>query len=98
MNGNNSVYLEQMYENWRNDRKSVHSSWDAYFTNVENGVSNEQAFQLPPNQGSGTGTQGQSGQDDANKAAQDSLRLRELLESYCRRGHEIANVDPLREQ
>ena len=54
LNGTNSVYLEQMYDNWVKDKSSVHPSWDAYFSNVTSGLTGEQAFVLPP-------TLGQSG-------------------------------------
>lgn len=46
MNGSSSVYIEQMYENWRQDPGSVHASWDAYFRNVEAGAAPGQAFQV----------------------------------------------------
>ena len=31
LSGTASVYLEEMYEAWAQDPKSVHASWDAYF-------------------------------------------------------------------
>jgi 2-oxoglutarate dehydrogenase E1 component len=37
-NGTSSAYFDQMYESWRNDPNSVHSSWRAYFENVEGGA------------------------------------------------------------
>lgn len=48
MTGTSSVYIEQMYNQWKKDRNSVHTSWDHYFTNLDNGVSNENSFQSPP--------------------------------------------------
>lgn len=102
LNGNNSVYLEQMYENWLKDQNSVHVSWNAYFTNLENGISNEQAFQLPPTLGQtieiqpGTERKLDPAVSDAIAAAKNSLRVRELIQSYMKRGHERADVDPLR--
>lgn len=35
MNGTSTVYIEQMYEAWRQSPASVHPSWNAYFQNVE---------------------------------------------------------------
>ncbi|KHN76853.1 2-oxoglutarate dehydrogenase, mitochondrial [Toxocara canis] len=32
------VYAQQMYEAWQRDPQSVHSSWDIYFRNSENGT------------------------------------------------------------
>lgn len=37
-----------MYDAWQEDPKSVHSSWDAYFRNVEAGAGPGQAFQAAP--------------------------------------------------
>lgn len=46
--GDSCPYIERMFESWKKDSKSVHSSWDAYFTNVSKGVPPGQAFVLPP--------------------------------------------------
>ncbi|WKY03571.1 hypothetical protein Q1695_004935 [Nippostrongylus brasiliensis] len=48
MNATSSVYIEQMYDAWKEDPKSVHASWDAYFRNVEGGAAPGQAYQAPP--------------------------------------------------
>ncbi|ETN77778.1 oxoglutarate dehydrogenase (succinyl-transferring), E1 component [Necator americanus] len=48
MNATSSIYIEQMYDAWRADPKSVHASWDAYFRNVEGGAAPGQAYQAPP--------------------------------------------------
>lgn len=48
LGGTNSVYIEQMHENWSKNRSSVHASWDAFFTNVERGIAPGQAFASPP--------------------------------------------------
>lgn len=99
MNGTNSVYLEQMYDNWVRDKKSVHASWDAYFSNVTNGLSADQAFTLPPTlaQGSTVGTPlprtGTSG--DIQRSITDSMKVFMLIKAYQRRGHELSDLDPL---
>jgi len=38
LSGTNSVYMEQLYEMWREDKKSVMAEWDVYFENVEEGL------------------------------------------------------------
>ncbi|KAK6029225.1 putative oxoglutarate dehydrogenase, E1 component [Ostertagia ostertagi] len=48
MNATSSMYIEQMYDAWKADPKSVHASWDAYFRNVEGGAAPGQAYQAPP--------------------------------------------------
>ncbi len=47
-NGTNTYYAEEMYRHWRQDPKSVHASWDVYFSGLENGLPSTQAFQTPP--------------------------------------------------
>lgn len=48
-NGTNAYYVEEMYRLWRQDPKSVHVSWNVYFTGMDKkGLSSPQAFQPPP--------------------------------------------------
>lgn len=47
-NGTNAYYAEEMYRHWRQDPKSVHVSWDVYFSGLDKGLSSSQAFQPPP--------------------------------------------------
>lgn len=37
MSGSNSVYVEEMYRAWLENKESVHKSWDVYFTALESG-------------------------------------------------------------
>jgi hypothetical protein len=48
INGTSGIYVERMFENWKKDPKSVHISWDIYFSNIENGKDVLEAFQSPP--------------------------------------------------
>jgi len=47
-NGTNAYYAEEMYRHWRQDPKSVHASWDAYFSGLDKGIPSQNAFQPPP--------------------------------------------------
>ena len=47
-NGTNAYYVEEMYRHWRQDPKSVHASWDVYFSGMDKGLPSHQAFQPPP--------------------------------------------------
>lgn len=47
-NGTNTYYAEQMYRYWRQDPKSVHASWDVYFSGLDKGLPSAYAFQPPP--------------------------------------------------
>ena len=43
LSATNSSYVDEMYESWARDPKSVHASWDAYFRGA--------GFQAPPGLG-----------------------------------------------
>ena len=47
-NGTNTYYAEEMYRLWRQDPKSVHASWDVYFSGMDKGLPSYKAFQPPP--------------------------------------------------
>lgn len=102
LNGENAAYVDQMYTNWKADRNSVHASWDAYFTNVEQGVDPNLAFSAPPNLGtSGPGSphvivvnQG-APQVAAGGSSDAQEKLTRLFMKYRDLGHEIARVNPL---
>ena len=46
LSGTSGAYVEEMYEAWAFDPKSVHASWDAYFRGG--------AYQAPPSLGAST--------------------------------------------
>jgi len=104
LTGTSSSYVEDMYEAWCYDPKSVHASWDAYFrggayqaapTLGSGTISNEVslASMLPGlvGQGSALGATGAPSSQiiDAHLAVQGTIR------SYQVRGHLAANIDPL---
>lgn len=47
-NGTNAYYADEMYRLWKHDPKSVHPSWDVYFSGLDKGLTSSQAFQPPP--------------------------------------------------
>ncbi|WFD21465.1 oxoglutarate dehydrogenase (succinyl-transferring) [Malassezia equina] len=91
---NNSYYAEEMYRRWKEDRTSVHSSWDVYFSGMDAGIPSQQAFTPAPSQLSmpGTGTVTEPGTHPAN----DYLKLQLLVRAFQVQGHTIAKIDPLR--
>lgn len=48
LKGSSRIYIEKMQEQWKKDPKSVHVSWDIYFSSIEKGIDFESAFQSPP--------------------------------------------------
>ena len=93
LSGSNCIYLEQMYDNWSKDRLSVHPAWDTYFSNLSKGISGPTLQPLAPDiqQSVDYGAS-----IDVKQKIRDSLRVFLLIKSYMRRGHEIAEIDPLR--
>ncbi|PAV17318.1 2-oxoglutarate dehydrogenase complex E1 component mitochondrial precursor [Pyrrhoderma noxium] len=94
-NGTNAYYVEEMYRHWRQDPKSVHASWDAYFSGMDRGLSSPQAFQPPPTLlpqpiGSAPAL-------DVGRGAKldDHLKVQLLVRAYQVRGHHVADLDPL---
>jgi 2-oxoglutarate dehydrogenase E1 component len=96
-NGTNNYYAQEMYRSWKEDPKSVHASWNAYFSGLDKGLDSDQAFQPPPNLlnmpvpvGGAPTLHVQGGQD-----LTDHLKVQLLVRAYQVRGHHIANLDPL---
>ena len=94
------MYVEQMYDAWRTDPKSVHASWAAYFSNLEAGVDPAHSFVAPPAVAGSVGSKVPGAASAASAAGgapmvSDSLGLAYLIKAYQVRGHEQANLDPL---
>ncbi|VDM40226.1 unnamed protein product [Toxocara canis] len=93
------VYAQQMYEAWQRDPQSVHSSWDIYFRNSENGTAD-----LPSSSkivehraapfADEIGALARSW-DASLKDINDHLKIQLLIDSFQTRGHYIADLDPL---
>ena len=49
VNGTSAVYVDGLYEQWKEDPSSVHVSWAAYFNNIEGEAA--EPFQAPPTLG-----------------------------------------------
>ncbi|KAF7291641.1 2-oxoglutarate dehydrogenase E1 component [Mycena chlorophos] len=91
-NGTNAYYAEEMYRHWRQDPKSVHVSWDVYFSGLDKGLTSAQAFQPPPlvpADGAPALHAGGGGELD------DHLKAQLLVRAYQVRGHHVADLDPL---
>ena len=98
LQSNNSLYIEQMYNNWASDPKSVHASWDAYFRNVSAGVDPKQAFVHPEQ------LQGQSWIRDQAQTTNGTEKqeysdivnvLTDAIKQFRKFGHYKAQADPL---
>ncbi|QEL63255.1 2-oxoglutarate dehydrogenase, mitochondrial [Candidozyma auris] len=96
---NNSNYIEEMYEAWRQDPKSVHVSWDAYFKNLDSGVAPSAAFSAPPTliptPAGGAGVGFDPGAGGHSEDVVTHLKVQLLVRAYQVRGHQKAKIDPL---
>lgn len=99
LQSNNSNYIEEMYEAWRQDPKSVHVSWDAYFKNLDGGVPTASAFVAPPTlvptPAGGAGVGFNPGNEVHSEDVVTHLKVQLLVRAYQVRGHQKAKTDPL---
>ncbi|GLH08553.1 Probable 2-oxoglutarate dehydrogenase E1 component DHKTD1 homolog, mitochondrial [Gryllus bimaculatus] len=110
LNGSSSAYVEEMYNAWLADPKSVHVSWDSFFRNSSAGAAPGQAYQAPPSLAEpgrnqlpitslapllgAAGAPALGGQVN-EKVIDDHLAVQAIIRSYQIRGHHIAKLDPL---
>jgi 2-oxoglutarate dehydrogenase E1 component len=97
LNGSNSVYVEQMYDSWKTDPKSVHISWASYFQNLDAGVDIEASFTALPSVAGSVGSSSTANMTPApaSPMVSDSLGISYLIRAYQQNGHEMANLCPL---
>ncbi|XP_026293460.1 2-oxoglutarate dehydrogenase complex component E1 isoform X2 [Frankliniella occidentalis] len=108
LNGSSSAYVEEMYNAWLADPKSVHVSWDSFFRNSAGGAAPGQAYQSPPSLAQPGRNQvpissivphlgggGGLPSQVSEKLIDDHLSVQGLIRSYQIRGHHIAQLDPL---
>ncbi|KAK6377086.1 2-oxoglutarate dehydrogenase E1 component [Lithohypha guttulata] len=109
LQGNTASYIDEMYMAWKEDPSSVHVSWRAYFTNMENGTMPvSRAFQPPPGLISESGSDGQYTPSTSTSTSTSPgvgmstgtdvgahLKVQLLVRAYQSRGHHKAKTDPL---
>lgn len=98
LQGNNASYVDEMYEAWLQDSKSVHISWDAYFKNLNGSRPASLAYQAPPTI-IPTPVGSLSMVPDSNTVQGEDvmthLKTQLLVRAYEVRGHLKATLDPL---
>lgn len=99
LQGDNASYVDEMYEAWLQDPKSVHISWDAYFKNLNGKRPASMAYQAPPTiMPSPVGSLSMVPDSDTHVAGEDvmtHLKTQLLVRAYEVRGHLKAKLDPL---
>ena len=95
----NASYVDEMYEAWLQDPKSVHISWDAYFKNLNGSKPASLAYQAPPTIiPAPIGTLSMTPDSNTSVAGEDvmtHLKTQLLVRAYEVRGHLKAKLDPL---
>lgn len=88
-----------MYRLWKSDAKSVHSSWDVFFKQVEAGRAPGSAFTPPPGIQQVSYALPPSGSAPSSasveKNVKERLAISHLIRAYSVRGHEVSKLDPL---
>lgn len=99
LQSNNSNYVEEMYDAWRQDPLSVHVSWNAYFKNLAAGAPASAAFVAPPtlipSPAGGAGVGFSPGAQPHSEDVVTHLKVQLLVRAYQVRGHQKARIDPL---
>ena len=91
-NGGNSEYLEILYEDYLKNPNSLPSEWKKYFDSIQNGqidVSHKSIEEQFKNKKFPTEIKVEISE---NSKASD---VQNLINAYRRRGHQVANIDPL---
>jgi 2-oxoglutarate dehydrogenase E1 component len=99
LSGGNAAFIEDLYEKFLRDPKSVDAAWAAYFSRVK-GAANGEVAHTPIRerlmarvQSTPTQSGGQSAESGGASAKQGAVSR--LVQVYANRGHLVANLDPL---
>ncbi|XP_060869781.1 2-oxoglutarate dehydrogenase complex component E1 isoform X5 [Metopolophium dirhodum] len=108
LNGTSASYIEDMYNAWLADPKSVNVSWDTFFKNCDAGAQPGAAYQAPPSLAPpgknevllssllpGLQNTTAIGGTFSEKMIDDHLAVQAIIRSYQVRGHFVSQIDPL---
>ncbi|XP_029344577.1 2-oxoglutarate dehydrogenase, mitochondrial isoform X7 [Acyrthosiphon pisum] len=108
LNGTSASYIEDMYNAWLADPKSVNVSWDTFFKNCDAGAQPGAAYQAPPSLAPpgknevllssllpGIQNTTAIGGTFSEKMIDDHLAVQAIIRSYQVRGHFVSQIDPL---
>jgi 2-oxoglutarate dehydrogenase complex dehydrogenase (E1) component-like enzyme len=91
-----SLYHDQMHQQWMSDPFSVDEAWRNHFengtglTDIDSIMDQLSARGIMPGSGEQTATSG-----DMNKAQSDSFKVFQFIRAYMTHGHFKADLDPL---
>ena len=93
LSGNNALYAEQMYASWLADNKSVHASWNAYFTNISKDIQSTQAF-ITQEELAKSGFKFKGSQPSHHNLELFN-KVFSMINEFRRNGHFLSDLDPL---
>lgn len=95
-NGTVTSYAEEIFNQWLQDPKSVHVSWQIYFSSLQGSRPN---FVTPPSIAPNVKIDGYEGDISLAEVPSgevlDHMKVQLLVRAYQVRGHQLANIDPL---
>lgn len=97
LTGTNATVLEEMYEKYSEDARSVHPSWASFFQNLEADAAPGQAVALTRvnrNKLSSIPSSMTAGRD-LFTISEDTIKLMAMIRAFRHRGHLVAQLDPL---
>ena len=111
LSGANADFIEELYQRYLSDPKSIDSGWAQYFASLQAGAAPEKPRRSPPSESRRGRARPPRASAPSGPAASASTagRLRpirgaasakqaavsRLIQVYCNRGHLIAHLDPL---
>ncbi|ADJ27075.1 2-oxoglutarate dehydrogenase E1 component [Nitrosococcus watsonii] len=96
LNAANASYLEALYEKFLKDPNTVPAHWRIWFKRLQAGVPEQAAAELPARSlGPAVQPLAAKGRLTA-EAAEKQIAVLQLINAYRFRGHQKANIDPLR--
>lgn len=98
LSGDAANYVDEMYEAWLRDPASVHTSWNAYFKNLQGARPASSAFVAPPTlipSPLGSLSMVPSSATAPGEDVITHMKAQLLVRAYQVRGHQKAKLDPL---
>ena len=93
--GGNSEYLDLMYEECLEDPSNLSPEWKKYFDSIQNGQI-DVSHQAIKDKFKNTNFKGRENQKSTENTTSKASDVQNLINAYRRRGHEVANLDPLK--
>ncbi len=92
MKSDNSIYIERLYKDWREDEGNVHVSWRKYFEKISKGFESKDSFISPLELKKQNYVLQQLSPDETTLLYS---KLYEVIKNFRIYGHYVSDLDPL---